>query len=57
MSVKILLAKILQDELAARGVEMLGPSDCEEIAERLVEQITELELQWAARDIANKSET
>lgn len=56
MSVKAIMATILQKELALRGVHSLTPSDYEEIAEKLVEQLRELELQLAAREITEKPE-
>ncbi|MGY8677120.1 hypothetical protein Q2941_04810 [Bradyrhizobium sp. UFLA05-153] len=49
MNVKAVMARILEAELLARGVT-LGPSDCEQIVERMVEQIGELELKLSARD-------
>lgn len=55
MSVKVLLAEILRNELTARGVNSLGPSDYDQIVERLVEQLTELELSLAAREITDKN--
>ncbi|MCK1726383.1 MULTISPECIES: hypothetical protein [unclassified Bradyrhizobium] len=56
MSVKAMIAAILQNELASRGVHSLTPSDCEEIVEHLVEKLTELELSLAAREVANNQE-
>lgn len=56
MSVKVLLAEILRNELTARGVNSLAPSDYDQIVERLVEQLTELELSLAAREITDKNE-
>jgi hypothetical protein len=55
MSVKAMLAKLLEIELAARGVNSLAPSDCEEIVERLIEQLTDFELSLAAKEINNRS--
>lgn len=54
MSVKAMMATILQDQLTLRGVHSLAPSDCEEIVELLIEQLTELELNLAAQEIAGK---
>ncbi|WP_439361233.1 hypothetical protein [Bradyrhizobium sp. DASA03007] len=54
MTVKAILATILADELARRGVSSLARSECEEIVERLIERLTELELSLAAREITNK---
>lgn len=56
MGVKVLLAEILRNELTARGVNSLAPSDYDQIVERLVEQLTELELSLAARQITDKNE-
>jgi hypothetical protein len=56
MSVKAMMATILQNQLALRGVRSLTPSDCEEIVEQLVEQLRELELRLAARELAGNSE-
>lgn len=56
MSVKILLAEMLRNELTARGVNSLAPSDYDEIIERLIEQLTELELSLTAREITDKNE-
>jgi hypothetical protein len=54
MSVKILLARILQSELTARGVNTLDASDYEQIAERLVEQLNDIELSLSARHFTSK---
>lgn len=54
MSVKAMMATILQNELALRGVHSLTPSDYDEIIEQLVEQLRELELTLAARELAGK---
>ncbi|WP_166517737.1 hypothetical protein [Bradyrhizobium canariense] len=56
MSVKAMMATILQNQLALRGVHSLAPSDYEEIVELLVEQLRELELSLAARELAGNSE-
>ncbi|WP_377829523.1 hypothetical protein ACFKHW_07110 [Bradyrhizobium lupini] len=56
MSVKVMIATILQNQLALRGVHSLAPSDYDEIVEQLVEQLRELELSLAARELAGKSE-
>ena len=55
MSIKAVMAKVLQAELMARGIESLALSDYEQIVERLVEQISELELKMAAREITDKN--
>lgn len=56
MSVKAMMATILQEQMTLRGVNSLTPSDCEEIVELLIEQLRELELSLAAREITNKHE-
>ena len=56
MSVKAMMATILQDQMTLRGVSSLSPSDYEDIVELLVEQLRELELSLAAREIADKRE-
>ncbi|UPK19162.1 hypothetical protein [Bradyrhizobium sp. 131] len=56
MSVKAMMAAILQDQLTLHGVHSLTPSDCEQIVERLIEQLRELELSLAARELADKQE-
>lgn len=50
------MAEILRNELIARGVNSLAPSEYDQIVERLVEQLTELELSLAAREITDKNE-
>lgn len=56
MSAKAMMATILQNQLTSRGVRSLAPSDCEEIVELLIEQLTDLELNLAAQEIADKQE-
>jgi len=56
MSVKAMMATILQNQLTLRGVHFLTPSDCEEIVEQLIEHLRELELNLAAREIADNPE-
>lgn len=56
MTMKLLLAKILQDELA-RGVKSLKQFDYDSIVVRLLEQITELELKLAVREITGKNKS
>ncbi|MCK1498287.1 MULTISPECIES: hypothetical protein [unclassified Bradyrhizobium] len=56
MSVKAMMATILQDQLTRRGVLSLTQSDCHEIVELLIEQLRELELCLAAREFADKRE-
>ena len=41
---------MLERELAARGVQSLGPSDCIEIVENLLERLKDLDRELAARD-------
>lgn len=56
MSVKAMMATILHNQLTLRGVHSLAPSDYEEIVELLIEQLRELELGLAAREITDKHE-
>ncbi|UQR61087.1 hypothetical protein LRP30_29505 [Bradyrhizobium sp. C-145] len=56
MSVKAMMANILQDQMRLRGVHALTPSDYEEIVELLIEQLRELELSLAAKELADKRE-
>lgn len=56
MSVKAMMATILENQLALRGVHSLTPSDCEEIVEHLLEQLRELELSLAAREFDGRQE-
>ena len=56
MSVKAMMATILQKQLTLRGVHSLTPSDYEQIVERLIEQLRELELNLAAGEIAHNRE-
>ncbi|MGL3104219.1 hypothetical protein [Bradyrhizobium sp. BR 1432] len=56
MGVKAMMVRILQDQLALRGVHSLTPSDYDEIIEQLIEQLRELELNMAARELAGKHE-
>ncbi|MGL3104846.1 hypothetical protein [Bradyrhizobium sp. BR 1432] len=57
MSVKLLLARIHQDELAARGADVLAPTDYEQIVERLVEQINDIELSLSAQKVTGRPES
>lgn len=54
MSVKAMMAMILENQLALRGVHSLKASDYDQIVELLVEQLRELELSLAAREITDK---
>lgn len=56
MSVKALIAAVLRDQMAVRGVNSLSPADYDEIVELLIEQIRELELSLAARELTEKHE-
>jgi hypothetical protein len=56
MSVKAMMATILRDQMTLRGVSSLSPSDYEDIVELLVEQLRELELSLAARELTDKHE-
>lgn len=52
MAVQLIVAKILRDELALRGIRSLSAEESEAIAARIFERITQLELELAARDIS-----
>ena len=56
MSVKAMMATILQNQLTLRGVHSLTPTDYNEIVELLIEQLRELELSLAARETSDKHE-
>ena len=51
-----MMATILQDQMTLRGVSSLSSSDYEDIVELLVEQLRELELSLAARELTDKHE-
>lgn len=53
---KAMTATVLQNQLTLRGVHSLTPSDYHEIVELLTEQLRELELCLAAREITDKHE-
>ena len=55
MGVKSVLAKLLEAELNARGVRSIPSSDCVDIVHRLLEQLTEIELTLAAREVDEQS--
>ncbi|MCK1744269.1 hypothetical protein IVA80_26405 [Bradyrhizobium sp. 139] len=50
MAIQLIVAKVLRDELALRGIRSLTAEESETIAARIFERITELELELAARD-------
>jgi hypothetical protein len=54
LSVKAMMATILQNQLTSRGVQSLTPSDYEEIVELLIEQLRDFELRLAVREITDK---
>lgn len=56
MSVKAMMATILEDQMTSRGINSLSRSDYEEIVEHLIEQLRGLELSLAARELAGKHE-
>lgn len=56
MSVKAMMATILQDQMTLRGVSSLSPSDYEDIVELLIERLRELELSLAVRELTDKHE-
>lgn len=49
MSIQIIIAAMLERELAARGVQSLGHSDCMEIVENLLGRLKDLDRELAAR--------
>jgi len=51
-----MMATILQDQMMLPGVNSLSPSDYEQIVELLIEQLRELELSVAAREVTDKRE-
>ncbi|MBH5371463.1 hypothetical protein [Bradyrhizobium glycinis] len=51
MSIQVIVAALLERELAARGVHSLKQSDCMEIVESLLGRLKELDQELAARDI------
>ncbi|MET4121349.1 hypothetical protein ABIB85_007829 [Bradyrhizobium sp. JR1.5] len=56
MSVKAMMATILQDQMTLRGMSSLSPSDYEDIVELLIERLRELELSLAVRELTDKHE-
>ncbi|MET4477985.1 hypothetical protein [Bradyrhizobium sp. F1.13.3] len=51
MSIQVIVAAMLERELAARGVQSLGHSDCMEIVENLLGRLKELDQELGARNI------
>jgi hypothetical protein len=49
VSIQIIIAAMLERELAARGVQSLGHSDCMEIVENLLGRLKDLDREFAAR--------
>lgn len=54
MSVKAMMAMIVQNQRALRGVHSLTASDYDQVVELLIEQLRELELSLAVREITDK---
>ncbi|UPK40985.1 hypothetical protein IVB18_49650 (plasmid) [Bradyrhizobium sp. 186] len=50
MAIQLIVAKVLRDELALRGIQSLTAEELEEIAAHIFERISDLELELAARD-------
>ncbi|WP_199198732.1 hypothetical protein [Bradyrhizobium sp. MOS002] len=50
MSIQAIVAAMLERELAARGVQSLGHSDCMEIVENLLGRLKELDRELTARN-------
>ncbi|WP_369722008.1 hypothetical protein AB8Z38_34555 [Bradyrhizobium sp. LLZ17] len=55
VAVHLIVAKLLRDELALRGIRSLTIDESEAIAAHIFERITELELELAARDFNSTS--
>ena len=55
MAMHLIVAKLLRDELALRGIRSLTIDESEAIATRIFERTTELELELAARDFNSRS--
>lgn len=51
-----MMATILQDQMTSRGISSLSRSDYEEIVALLIEQLREVELGLAAREVAHKQD-
>ena len=51
MAIRLIVAQVLRDDLASRGIRSLTVKESEEIAARIFERITDLELELAARDL------
>ena len=49
MSIQIIIAAMLERELAARGVQSVRHSDCMEIVENLLARLKDLDRELAAR--------
>jgi hypothetical protein len=56
MGVRSMMATILKRELETRGIRSLRADECEEIIQRLLEQLTDLELSLPAREISETRE-
>lgn len=54
MSIKLVFARILEEELRQRGIGPITAADCEVIVARLVEQVRDLELKLAIRELSAK---
>ncbi|UPK38320.1 hypothetical protein IVB18_14405 [Bradyrhizobium sp. 186] len=50
MAIQLIVAKVLRDELALRGIQSLTAEALEEIVAHIFERISDLELELAARD-------
>jgi hypothetical protein len=56
MGVRSMMATILKRELETRGIRSLRADECEEIIQRLLEQLADLELSLPAREISETRE-
>ena len=54
MSIRTILAKILRNELQSIGIRSLTDPESELIATRILERITDLELELAARELPSQ---
>jgi hypothetical protein len=57
MGVRSMMATILKRELETRGIRLLRADECQEIIQRLLEQLADLELSLPAREISEMRES
>ena len=51
MAIQLIVVQVLREELTSRGIRSLTTKEFEDIAARIFERITDLELELAARDL------